>query len=160
MAKEDKDQKKEEVVSEGSAKETSSGRKKIKPKLGKEIKELLEKRKERYRVQPAFKRGEWFRYKKLGTHWRRPRAVTNKMRLGLRYRPSKVRIGFGKPAAVRGYHPSGFLEIMIFTVNDLEGVNPKVQAARIGSTVGTRKRIQIIDAADAKGIRVLNRGGL
>ena len=39
-------------------------------------------------------------------------------------------------------------------------IDPKVQAARIGATVGTRKRRSIIDAADAKGIRVLNRGVL
>ncbi|MEA3559169.1 MAG: eL32 family ribosomal protein [Candidatus Thermoplasmatota archaeon] len=45
-------------------------------------------------------------------------------------------------------------------MNDLEGIDPKVQAARIGSTVGTKKRVNIIEAADVKGIRILNRGVL
>jgi len=139
-------------------KETPSGRKKLKPQLDKETRALLEKRKERLDEQPEFKRGEWFRYKKLGTSWRRPRAVTNKMRKNLKYRPSKVRIGFGKPAGVRGLHPSGFIEVLVHNVDDLEGLDPKVQAARIGGSVGTRKRRQIVEAADAKGIRVLNRG--
>ncbi len=133
---------------------------KQKPELDDDTKRLLGIRKERYEKQPAFRRGEWFRYKNLGTAWRRPRAVTNKMRLNRRYRPPKVRIGFGKPAEVRNYHPSGFREVMVFNKKDLEIIDPKVQAARIGSTVGTRKRKDIVQAADDKGIRILNRGAL
>jgi large subunit ribosomal protein L32e len=159
MAKEDKEQKMEKTQKE-EVEASSTGRKKIKPKLDKETKNSLEKRRERYEKQPDFKRGEWFRYKRLGTNWRRPRAVTNKMRKKLKYRPPKVRIGFGKPSSVRDFHPSGFVEVLVHNVNELEGMDPKVQAARIGSTVGTRKRRIIIEAADAKGIRVLNRGVL
>jgi large subunit ribosomal protein L32e len=164
MAKETKQDKnvpeEEEVEEEEQAEKAPQGRSKIKPKLDKETKKLLEKRKERLDDQPAFNRGEWFRYKKLGTSWRRPRGVTNKIRRNRGYRPPKVRIGYGKPAAVRNLHPSGFSEVLIHNVNDLEGIDPKVQAARIGSTVGTRKRRSIIEAADAKGIRILNRGAL
>jgi len=165
MAREAKTKKEEKVIETEEEKEqkeekTSSSRKKIKPKLSKEIKELLEKRRERYEKQPDFKRGEWFRYKKLGTMWRRPRAVTNKQRKNLRYRPPKVRIGFGKPSAVRNYHPSGFVEVLIHNVKDLEKIDPKLHAARIGATVGTRKRRAIVEAADSRGIRVLNRGVL
>ena len=138
----------------------TGGRKKIKPELSSEIRKDLEKREERKSSQPAFKRGEWFRYKKLGTSWRRPRGVTNKMRRNRRYRPPKVRIGFGKPASVRFLHPSGFKEVLVHNVKDMESIDPKVQAARIGSTVGTRKRIFMIEVADKKGIRVLNRGAL
>lgn len=158
MAKEEvKEQVKEEKK---KAPKKKAAPKKIKPELDDKTKELLEKRKERLSNQPKFRRGEWFRYKNLGTMWRRPRAVTNKMRLKKGYRPPKVRIGFGKPAEVRDYHPSGFLEIMVFNVNDLERLDPKVHAARIGSTVGTRKRRTIVEAADEKGIRILNRGVL
>jgi len=150
----------EEKKASGKKKET--GKKtipgKIKPKLDKETRELLEIRRERLSKQPRFRRGEWFRYKKLSTSWRRPRAVTNKQRLNRRYRPPKVRIGFGKPDRVRNLHPSGFREVLVFNVKDLEGVDPRVEAARIGKTVGTRKRKDIVQAADNKGIRVLNRG--
>jgi large subunit ribosomal protein L32e len=133
---------------------------KIKPELDEKTQKLLEIRKERYEKQPTFRRGEWFRYKRIGTNWRRPRAVTNKMRLNRKYRPPKVRIGYGKPDGVRNIHPSGFREVMVFNTADLESINPKVQAARIGSTVGTRKRKDIVQAADQKGIRILNRGVL
>lgn len=163
MAKDDKKTEEvpeEEIEEEEEVEQTPQGRSKIKPELDKETKELLEKRRERKQNQPPFKRGEWFRYKKLGTSWRRPRGVTNKIRKNRGYRAPKVRIGYGKPSAVRDLHPSGFSEVLIFNVNDLEGMDPRSQAARIGGTVGTRKRRSIVEAADAKGIRILNRGVL
>ncbi len=42
-------------------------------------------------------------------------------------------------------------------MDGLESVDPKVEAVRIGGTVGTRKRLEIQDRADDLGIRVLNR---
>lgn len=133
---------------------------KIKPVLDDSTRDLLDKREERAAKQPKFRRNEWFRYKKLGESWKRPRGVTNKTRLKKKYRAHKVRIGFGKPADVRGYHPSGFKEVLVHNLNDIEGIDPKIQAIRIGATVGTRKRRDIVDEADKKKIRVLNRGGL
>ncbi|MDG6225718.1 MAG: 50S ribosomal protein L32e [Candidatus Thermoplasmatota archaeon] len=134
--------------------------KKIKPKLDAETLKLLQMRAERLSKQPKFLRNEWFRYERLENVWRRPRGQTNKLRLNYRYRSAKVRIGYGKPAAVRGMHPSGFREVSVHRSEDLEGVDPKTQAVRIGSTVGTRKRRQIVEVADKLGIRVLNRGVL
>lgn len=163
MAREKKEIK--EATSDKKEKEEAaprppSSRKKIKPQLDEATRSLLEKRKEQYDIQPHFKRGEWFRYKRLGISWKRPRAVTNKQRKNLKYRPSKVRIGFGKPAKVRGLHSSGFIEVPVYRIEDLEGIDPKFQAGRIGATVGTRKRRSIVEAADSKGIRILNRGAL
>ena len=78
------------------------------------------------------------------------------MPLHLKYRPSKVRVGFRGPKTVRGLHSSGFEEVTIFNVNDLEGLNPKTQAARIGGSVGTRKRMDIEKKAEELNIRLLN----
>ncbi|MCL1978833.1 MAG: 50S ribosomal protein L32e, partial [Methanomassiliicoccaceae archaeon] len=72
-------------------------------------------------------------------------------------RPPMVDIGFRGPASVRGLHPSGFEEVLVHNVDGLEGIDPKVQAVRIGGTVGTKKRIAIEDRAAELGIRVLNR---
>ena len=79
------------------------------------------------------------------------------MKRNLKRRPPVVDIGFRGPAEVRGLHPSGFEEVMVYNVEGLEGVDPKSQAIRIGGTVGTKKRIVIQDRADELGIRVLNR---
>ena len=46
---------------------------------------------------------------------------------------------------------------MVFNQTDLETINPETQAARIGASVGNRKREGIHDRADELGIRVLNR---
>ena len=163
--------KKEEVKEESAAPKTERKRpveevrspttpKKIKPKLDAGTRKLLVMRAEKLSKQPSFIRNEWFRYKKLERVWRRPRGQTNKLRENYRYRPAKVRIGYGKPAAVRGMHPSGFREVSVHRSEDLTGVDPKIQAVRIGAKVGTRKRRQIVEAADKLGIRVLNRGVL
>ena len=45
----------------------------------------------------------------------------------------------------------------VYNVEGLENIDPKVQAVRIGGTVGTKKRIAIEDRAAELGIRVLNR---
>ncbi len=129
----------------------------VKPKLDKEAKRQLRLRSEKSGSRPSFKRQEWFRYVRLGDSWRRPRGLHSKMRRGVKYRVNLVSTGYRGPKEVRGLHPSGFQEVMVYRVEDLEGVDPKKQAARIGHSVGSRKREEIEKIADEKGIRVLNR---
>jgi len=130
---------------------------KLKPELSNETADALAKRAMISGRRPAFKRQEWFRYSKLGEMWRKPKGIHSKMKRGLKRRPPMVEIGYRGPADVRGLHPSGFEEVLVYNVAGLEGLNPKTQAARIGGTVGTKKRIAIEDRADELGIRVLNR---
>ena len=129
---------------------------KQKPDLDKQEKEKLAKRKQIKKRTPNFLREEWFRYKRIPNNWRKPDGITSKMRINLKYRPSLVRVGFRGPKESRGLHPSGFQEVMIYNVTDLEAINPKKQAVRIGSTVGTKKRIEIAKKAEELKIRVLN----
>ncbi len=129
----------------------------VKPKLDKETMRQLKLREEKSNSRPAFKRQEWFRYVRLGDSWRRPRGLHSKMRRGYKYRVNLVSTGYRGPKAVRGLHPSGFQEVMVHRMEDLEGMDPKKEAARIGHSVGSRKREQIEKTADEKGIRVLNR---
>ena len=129
---------------------------KKKPDLSKEQKEKLLIRKQIKKRTPEFLREEWFRYKRIPKNWRRPDGITSKMRINLKYRPSKVRVGFRGPKEVRGLHSSGFEEVMAYNVADLEDVDPKKQAVRIGSTVGTKKRLKIAKRAEELEIRILN----
>jgi large subunit ribosomal protein L32e len=131
---------------------------KIKPKLDKQVKDKLRLKHRRKKKQPKFKRQEWFRYKRLGQSWRRPKGLHSKMRKHKGYRPNVVRIGYGSPKLARYLHPSGFKEIMVYNVNDLDGVDPKTEAVRIGHGVGTKKRIELEKKAEELGIRVLNKG--
>ncbi|MFQ5883547.1 MAG: 50S ribosomal protein L32e [Thermoplasmata archaeon] len=137
--------------------EEEAVRPKMKPILDDDIKESLAIRERQKRRRPAFKRQEWFRYRKLGQSWRRPRGLHSKMRRGLKYRPKMVSVGHRSPRKSRGLHPSGFEEIIIHNRKELELLNPKTQAARIGHSVGTRKRVSIESRADEIGIHILNR---
>jgi large subunit ribosomal protein L32e len=129
---------------------------KKKPVLPAKLKQQLEKRKEIKKRTPKFLREEWFRYKRIPKNWRRPDGITSKMRKNLAYRPSKVRVGFRGPKQTRGLHSSGFEEVTVFNVKDLETLNPKTQAARIGGSVGTKKRMDIGKKAEELDIRLLN----
>jgi len=131
---------------------------KQKPVLDDEMKAALALRAAQKKKTPSFRRTEWFRYKRLSrSGWRAPHGMDNKQRRNYKYRGSLVRIGHGKVAAARFLHPSGFREVMVHNLADLEAVDPETEAARVGSTVGGRKREHIYARADELGVRVLNR---
>ena len=129
-----------------------------KPVLSDEIKEALALRAAQKKATPTFRRTEWFRYKRLSrSGWRKPHGMDNKQRRNFKYRGSLVRIGHGKVNAASGLHPSGVEEVMVHNPADLDQIDAETQAARVGSTVGGRKREIIHSRADELGIRVLNR---
>lgn len=131
---------------------------KQKPVLDEEMKAALALRAAQKKKTPSFRRTEWFRYKRLSrSGWRAPHGMDNKQRRNYKYRGSLVRIGHGKVAVARFLHPSGFKEIMVHNLSDLETIDPETEAARVGGTVGGRKRETIYARADELGIRVLNR---
>jgi large subunit ribosomal protein L32e len=111
----------------------------------------------RNKTKKRFYRQEWFRYKRLGKKWRRPKGRHSKMRKNLKYRPPKVKIGYRTPTEIRGLHPSGYQDVLITTPQELEKLDPKTQAARIAHSVGGKKREEIEDKANNLGIRILNR---
>ena len=129
-------------------------------KMTKEQKADLSKRNRISHKRPKFRRQNWFRYKRLGEKWRRPRGIHSKMRRHFKYRIPVVQVGFRGPASVRGLHPSGFEEVLVYNPNNLDDINSKAQAIRISSKVGDKKREIIIKKADEMKIRVLNRGEL
>lgn len=133
---------------------------KLKPTISAEVADALKKRGEISSRRPEFLRQEYHARKRLQQHrWRQPRGDHSKMRQHYGYRRNVVSIGFGGPRAARHLHPSGFMEVMVHNVKDLERIDPKTQAARVAHKVGMRKRIQIEEKADELKIRILNRSG-
>jgi len=108
--------------------------------------------------KPRFIRQESWRYKRVKPSWRRPRGKTSKMRLEQRGWPKTVAVGYKVAKKVRGLHPSGFREILIHRLEDLEKIDAKAEVARIAATVGERKRIAILERAKVLNIRILNPG--
>jgi large subunit ribosomal protein L32e len=154
--KEEAEEKEEEVAIE----EEGGYQVKLKPTLSDDLADALRKRGEISGRRPEFLRQEWYKRTRLQQHrWRRPRGGHSKMRQHYAYRRNVVSIGFGGPRAARHLHPSGFREVMVHNVRDVERLDPKTQAARIAHKVGMRKRIDIEKKADELKIRVLNRSG-
>ena len=131
---------------------------KKKPKLSENQIKNFKIRKQIKKRTPNFLREEWFRYKRLSKNWRRPDGITSKMRINLKYRPNKVRVGYRGPKDVRGFHSSGFEEVLIHNIKELQDIDNKIQAIRIGSTVGIKKRLEIQKEAEKLEIRILNIG--
>jgi large subunit ribosomal protein L32e len=158
LEKKDKEEPKEKKADDVEIVDKKEGayRPKIKPQLNEKEKEQLVIRRQIKKRTPHFLRDEGFRYKRIPKNWRRPTGYTSKLRINLKYRPSKVRVGFRAPKIVRGLHASGFEEVMIHMVKELETIDPKKQAVRIGGTVGTKKRLEIAKRAGELDIRVLN----
>lgn len=129
-----------------------------KPVLDESTKSALKMRSEQSKKQPKFRRQEWFRYRRLSkTGYRKPKGDDSSKRKNRKYRPPMARVGYGKVAAARGLHPSGFEDVLVHKAEHLDGLDPERQAVRIGSSVGNRKRSRIHDRADELGLRVLNR---
>ena len=132
---------------------------KAKPQLDDEAQKALSKRNAANRKRPAFKRQNWFRYKRLGQKWRKPRGMHSKMRARRKYRPPMASISYRGPAAARGLHPSGFAEVLVHRPEELESLDGNLEAARVAATVGDRKREAIEARAAELDIRVLNSRG-
>jgi len=120
--------------------------------------DLLRARKKVSATRPKFVRQESWRYIRLAENWRKPKGVDNKMRKQVSGVPPLVKVGYRGPKRARGLHPSGYRDRLIHNIRDLEKLDPKIDAARIGHSVGRRKRIDIVSKANALGVKVLNRG--
>ncbi len=109
------------------------------------------------------KKPHWHRqlshhFKRIGKlGWRRPRGKDSKQKRKMASRGHRVEIGYRQDKRIRGLHPSGFREAMVFNVNGLSGLDSKTQAVRIGSSVGKKKRKEIIKKAEEMKLKVLNK---
>ncbi len=107
--------------------------------------------------KPEFKRVDYHRHKKLRrSSWRRPRGVHNKTRKHKKGKFLSPKVGYGNAARLRGLHPSGYREVLVHNVKELEKVDASTEAVRIAAGVGRRKRLQILERAKELKIKVLN----
>ncbi|MCS6768063.1 MAG: 50S ribosomal protein L32e [Candidatus Nitrosocaldus sp.] len=118
--------------------------------------ELLELRRAIKSRKPDFVRQESWRYVRVKENWRRPRGIDSKMRLQVKGWPAIVKVGYRGPRVARYLHPSGYRDVLIHNTDELSKLDPARDAARIASTVGARKRAQIVSKAKELGIKVLN----
>ena len=120
-------------------------------------KEKLAKRTEVKGKNPEFVRPESWRYDRLKTNWRKPKGIDNHQRKQKsRGRPGLVKVGYGGPKDTRGLHPSGYTDNLVYRIDDLENLNPKTDGVRLGHSVGTKKRKEIIVKAIERKFKIFN----
>ena len=123
-----------------------------------EKKRLLRVRNRMNKKRPHFKRFESWRLLRIKDQWRKPKGIDNKMRTELQGWPKSVKVGYRGPAEVRGLHSSGYEEVMVWNTADLETVDPETQVARIGGSVGNRKKEAMLEKAEELNVHILNPG--
>lgn len=91
--------------------------------------------------------------KLLPKKWRRPRGLHSKMRRKLRGYSKSPSQGYRAPKVIRGLH-TGLATVVVHSLKQIDSVNGK--SIVIGSTVGMKKKIEIIKEAAAKNVRIAN----
>ena len=118
---------------------------------------LLRVRTRQKSKKPEFNYHDSHKKKRLGTSWRKPQGLHNKLRQQVAAKGTLVRPGFGSPKAVRGFHPCGYPEMLVNNVAELMKAQGFV--VRIASGVGMKKRLDIQAKASEMGLRILNPKG-
>jgi large subunit ribosomal protein L32e len=108
------------------------------------------------RKKPKFLRQGAKNLKRLRDNWRKPRGSQSKQRKYKKSRGPMPNPGYGSLKAIRGLHPSGFEDVLVYNPNELEKLDSNKQACRIASTVGKKKRFEIMRKASEMKIKVLN----
>jgi ribosomal protein L32E len=115
---------------------------------------------EEKRNKPAFRRTDWHKKIKLGSNrkksvgWRAVKGRQNKIRLGIRGKSARPRIGWSADKAIRG-KINGMEAISVENLKQLSGVK-KGQGILI-SKIGKKKREEIIKKATEMKITILNK---
>jgi large subunit ribosomal protein L32e len=108
------------------------------------------------RKKPTFLRSRAGILVRVGMKWRASRGIHSKRRAHKREAGNYPKRGYGSPRAVRGLHPSGFEEVLVYSMSDLVRMNPQKQVCRFSATLGKRKRLEMMKKADELKIKVLN----
>ena len=121
-------------------------------------KRLMELRKMINKKRPSFRRVESWRYKRVKDSWRKARGIDSQTRKKTKTGVKSPTVGYRNPKKVRGLHPSGFEEVRVTTIQDLNKLNKNRHAIKISGKLGAKKRITLIDYCQKRGFRILNLG--
>ncbi len=101
-------------------------------------------------MSKRFKRQNWFRLKRLGIKWRRPKGRQSKLRLEKKGKGKRVKIGFAHgDGLIKGKTP-----VYISNLRDVEKAT-KENIAIIASSIGKKKYVEIVKALKEKGVEIL-----
>ncbi|MBS3126158.1 50S ribosomal protein L32e [Candidatus Woesearchaeota archaeon] len=112
--------------------------------------ERIKSKKPIFVYQDAHKRVE------IPKKWRKPKGIQSKMRLKKKGYRRCVSQGWRSPKEIRGTHPSGLIPVRVFNRSDLERIIPGKEGAVLAKGVGGRNRMEMLELAQKKNIRILN----
>ncbi|MBI5061722.1 MAG: hypothetical protein HZB67_05415 [Candidatus Aenigmarchaeota archaeon] len=107
-------------------------------------------------ARKRFSRQNYFRFRKLGVKWRKPRGKQSKTRIGFKGKPVKPNIGYKKPDDIRGTL-DGKRYFRVSNISDVEKMQGRNMSAVLSSSVGLRKALEISKRCDELGIVILNK---
>ena len=116
---------------------------------------LLQKRKQIKSKKPDFERQDSNRYPQFEGIWRKPKGIHSKMRRGFRGHRRMPKIGYSSPRAVKGLTSIGLKIMVVRNILDLTKIT-KEQIGVISSTVGSKKRLEILTKAKESSIQIKN----
>jgi large subunit ribosomal protein L32e len=122
-----------------------------------DVKTLLGVRKKMSAKRPKFLRQDYHHRMKVEDDlWRAPKGRHSKMKQRKRGHRAAVAIGYRSPTEVRGLHKTGAIFIRVENLQQLAAVDPKKSIVILSSTVGARKRYQLLKASAEKNISIAN----
>jgi large subunit ribosomal protein L32e len=119
--------------------------------------DALKLRKELKSKKPSFRRQDAHKKARISrTGYRKSRGLQSKVRLNKRGYVKAANPGYGSPSAAKHLHASGLMPFIVSTPKQLEDIDSKKEGAVIASTVGMRKRVEILTKAQELKITLLN----
>lgn len=119
-----------------------------------ETEELLELRKKLKKKKPNFVRRGC--QKRLKKKWRRPRGLHSKVRLMFKGKLKKISTGFSSPKQVRSLHRSGLKPVLVSSLKGINKIKKETEGVIIGSSVGLKKRYELVKKLNELKIKILN----
>ncbi|MDO8642314.1 MAG: eL32 family ribosomal protein [Candidatus Woesearchaeota archaeon] len=116
-----------------------------------DIKKLLETRKRLKLRKPFFLRQDKKRKTRVKGKWRRARGHQSKIREKRKGHINPPSTGYGAPRAVSGRDQAGRIPLVIENINGLARAT-KEHVVIVAAGVGTKKRVQLVEAAMKKGL--------
>lgn len=117
---------------------------------------FLRLRKAMNQRRPRFMRMNVQGLVRLKDSWRRPRGLDNKIRIERGGYPAKVKVGYRNPRKARGLHPCGSIEVLVHSVKELAGLDPRKYCIRIAGELSKRSKAKIAEEAAKLKLKVLN----
>jgi ribosomal protein L32E len=85
--------------------------------------------------------------------WRKPQGIDRSI---AEKRGPRPKVGYGHKNTVKNNHPCGLPEILVRSKTDLLKITDNNVAIRFSSTIGAKKKSELIIIAKEKNIKILN----